>query len=88
MELNTAKEVFKFLLPDSPIFLIKKINIGLINQTFVVESQNEKFILQTINEKVFKNYQKGLDNIILVKKWLLESNFKYEFPTPIGNKYH
>lgn len=88
MELNTAKEVFKFLLPDSPISLIKQIDIGLINQTFVVESQNKKFILQAINEKVFKNYHKGLDNIILVKKWLLESNFKYEFPTPVGNKYH
>ena len=87
MELNTATEVFKSLLPGSPISTIKRVDIGLINQTFVLESQNEKFILQSINKKVFKNYQKGLENILLVKKWLLESNFKYEFPTPIGNKY-
>lgn len=88
MELNTVKEVFKSLLPGSPISTIEQIDIGLINQTFFVESQNEKFIVQAINEKVFKNYKKGLENILLVKKWLLESNFKYEFPTPIGNQYY
>ena len=67
MELNTVKEVFKSLLPGSPISTIEQIDIGLINQTFFVESQNEKFIVQAINEKVFKNYKKGLENIPLVR---------------------
>lgn len=87
MELKQAQYIFEQFFPGTKVEHIQLITEGLINQTFVVSANNQKYILQSINTVVFPLYQEGLANILLVKKHLIESKFPYAFPTPIQDKY-
>ena len=70
------------------LFQLTKIKTGLINQTFKVIHYKNKYILQRINTEVFPNYQQGLENIILIKKWLKNKPaLPYDFPSPLQNQY-
>ena len=90
MELVKINKIVKqFIANEDNISFIKN-DKGLINQTFiasVAKVNTKQFILQSINTSVFPFYQKGLQNIILVKKELQKSDFPYCFPTPINDKY-
>ena len=88
MELNKAQNIFNHYFTGLFVQSIKQSNIGLINHTFIVETNDKKYILQQVNNQVFNKVSKNLENITLVKKWLVETNFPYKFPTPIGNKYY
>ena len=87
MELKQAQYLFEQFFPERKLEHIQAITEGLINQTFVVSTTRQKFILQSINTTVFPLYEEGLINILLVKKYLLEAKFPYDFPTPIQDKY-
>ena len=87
MELKQAQYLFKQFLPDRKVEHLQAITEGLINQTFVVFTNRQKFILQSINTTVFPLYKEGLFNILLVKKYLFEAKFPYAFPTPVQDKY-
>lgn len=87
MELNYAQYILDQLLSGRTATLIKKAKGGLINETYFLETTNESYVLQKINESIFKNYNKGLENILTVKNWLVSTDFPYHFPTPIGDKY-
>ena len=90
MELELAQKIFDhFKLNDTVVAIIQNKN-GLINQTFELSTQKNKYILQEINTKIFPNYQLGLQNIILVKEWLKKTNYFYAFPfiiTTFNKKY-
>lgn len=49
---------------------IKTYGSGHINDTFLVETKNKKYIIQSINRKVFQNPIKLMKNIYLVTKWM------------------
>ena len=66
---------------------IKKVESGLINSTFVLNSSNNSYILQAVNTNVFPNYKKGLENILTVGNWLKKKNYPYSFPLPINGQY-
>ena len=87
MELNYAQYILDQLISGRTATLIKKAKGGLINETYFLETTNESYVLQKINESIFKNYNKGLENILTVKNWLVSTDFPYHFPTPIGDKY-
>ena len=87
MELEFAQKILKRFKIDDNILSINQNKTGLINQTFELSNQENKYILQRINTQVFPNYQQGLENIILIKKWLKKTNCSYKFPSPIQNKY-
>ena len=90
MELREAKNIVKHFIPTEEVVAIKLNNKGLINQTFIVsvgKIKIKQFILQAINTAIFPLYEKALENIILVKKELLNTDFPYSFPTPIHDKY-
>ena len=87
MELELAQKILKKFKIDDIIISINQNKTGLINQTFELSTHENKYILQRINTQVFPNYQQGLENIILIKKWLKETNYSYEFPSPILNQY-
>ena len=87
MELDFAQSIlFGFGLKES-IVTIKKVESGLINSTFVLNSSNNSYILQAINTNVFPNYEKGLENILTVGNWLKKKNYPYSFPLPINGQY-
>ena len=90
MELIEIDKIVKQFIPNEDVIVFSIIDKGLINQTFVVsvgKINTKQFILQCINTAIFPLYKKGLENIILVKKELLKTNFVYSFPTPIQDKY-
>jgi Ser/Thr protein kinase RdoA (MazF antagonist) len=90
LELIDINKIVKQFIPNEDVIAFSTNDKGLINQTFVVsvgKINTKQFILQAINTAVFPLYEKGLENIILVKKELLKSDFSYSFPTPIHDKY-
>ena len=54
---------------------------GLINHTWVVENGEEKFILQKVNDKVFKRPQDIASNISAIDDYLKEHHKDYFFTT-------
>ena len=90
MELIEINKIVKQFLPSEEVIAFSIIDKGLINQTFVVsvgKVEVKQFILQAISSIVFPLYEKCLQNIILVRKELQQSDFSYSFPTPINDKY-
>ncbi len=59
---------------------------GLINQTWKVETNGERFILQRINHHVFSDPQKIAGNIRLLDDHLNSSNSNYHLIAPIKTK--
>ena len=87
MELELAQSLlYNFGLKES-IVSFKKVESGLINSTFVLNSKTNSYMLQSINTNVFPNYEKGLENILTVGNWLKKKNYSYSFPLPIKREY-
>ena len=87
MELEFAQSILLGFGLKESIVTIKKVESGLINSTFVLNSSNNSYILQAINTNIFPNYEKGLENILSVGNWLKRKNYPYSFPLPIKSKY-
>ena len=87
MELELAQKILRKFKIDDTIISIHQNKNGLINQTFELSTHEKKYILQKINVKIFPNYHQGLENIILIKKWLKQNNYSYVFPIPLQNRY-
>ena len=87
MELKFAQSILLGFGLKESIVTIKKVESGLINSTFVLNSSNNSYILQAINTNIFPNYKKGLENILTVGNWLKKKNYPYSFPLPIKGKY-
>jgi Ser/Thr protein kinase RdoA (MazF antagonist) len=58
---------------------------GLINRTWKITNGKEQFILQRINELVFKSPYKLADNIRMVDQYLMQHSPAYLFVSPIKN---
>ena len=52
---------------------------GLINKTWQVESENKKYILQRINNNIFKNPEDIAFNIRMIADYLKEYIFYFHF---------
>ena len=90
MELIEVNNIVKQFIPNEDVVVFSANDKGLINRTFVVsvgKINSKQFILQAINTAIFPLYEKGLENIILVKNELQKSEFSYNFPAPINDKY-
>ncbi len=72
----------KFGIPNDS--LIKPFGSGLINHTWFVETKNnQKYILQKVNENVFKHPENIAENIRLIAHYLSLHSPLYFFPTPL-----
>lgn len=90
MELVQINKIVKQFFPNEEVIAFSVNDKGLINQTFVVsigKINTKQFILQAINTAIFPLYEKGLENIVLVKNELQKQGFSFSFPTPIDDKY-
>ena len=79
MELELAQKILKRFEINDAIISINQNKTGLINQTFELSTTKNQYILQEINTQVFPNYQQGLENIILIKKWLKKPTIRTSF---------
>ena len=86
MELEFAQSILSRFGLKEPVVSIKRVESGLINSTFVLNSSNNSYILQAINTNIFPNYEKGLENILTVGNWLKKKNYSYSFPLPIKSE--
>ena len=59
---------------------------GLINHTWKIKSQKEEFILQSINQDVFKVPEDIAENIQLVGGYLKQHFPEYLFVMPVQTK--
>ena len=87
MELKFAQSILLGFGLKESIVTLKKVDSGLINSTFVLNSKTNSYILQAINTNIFPNYEKGLENILNVGNWLKKKNYPYSFPLPIKGEY-
>lgn len=87
MELEFAQSIIDKFNVKEYIVSIKRVQSGLINSTFVLNSEANSYILQAINTKVFQNYQMGLENILTIGNWLKKKNYPYSFPLPVKGEY-
>ena len=87
MELKFAQSILLGFGLKESIVSLKRVESGLINSTFVLNSSNNSYILQAVNTNIFPNYEKGLENILTVGNWLKSKNYPYSFPIPIKGQY-
>ena len=87
MELEFAQSILSNFGLKESIITIKRVESGLINSTFVLNSKTNSYILQAINTNIFPNYEKGLENILTIGNWLKKKNYPYSFPLPIKGEY-
>ena len=87
MELEFAQSILSYFGLKESIVSIKRIESGLINSTFLLNSKTNSYILQAVNTNIFPNYEKGLENILTVGNWLNKKNYPYSFPLPIKGEY-
>jgi thiamine kinase-like enzyme len=87
VELKFAQSILLGFGLKESIVTLKKVDSGLINSTFVLNSKTNSYILQAINTNIFPNYEKGLENILTVGNWLKRKNYPYSFPLPIKGRY-
>lgn len=71
---------YGFLLNDS---VIRPLGNGLINSTWLIETAGKKFVLQKINQHVFKNPQDIAININLVGSYLKTTHPDYLFTAAV-----
>ncbi len=73
----------QFNLPEECI--IEKISVGLINETYkIITPARESFILQKINDAIFKNPYAIEENIKVISNFLSTHYPNYLFTTPIA----
>lgn len=65
---------------------IKEVNTGIINTTYLVVTNTNKYILQKINTTIIKKIDEVMCNINLINNYLRKNNYRYETLTLIKTK--
>jgi Ser/Thr protein kinase RdoA (MazF antagonist) len=67
-------------------YTVRPFGSGLINHTFKINGVNQAYILQQINNSVFKHPDHIDNNLALIKQYLDETNPGYLFVAPLKNQ--
>ena len=70
---------------DASLVAVKSLGEGLINHTYIVEYENDFYVLQKINTTVFKNPVAIAHNIQLIAGYLASNNPNYHFVAPTSS---
>lgn len=81
--LSTILETYGF---NAEKYTIKPFGSGLINHTWIVRNNDEEYILQRVNNNVFKNPYAISENIRLIANYLKRHFPNYFFVTPLHSK--
>ncbi|AZA90229.1 Phosphotransferase enzyme family [Chryseobacterium nakagawai] len=83
MEINNI--VTQFI--NTVNYTLSPINDGLINTTYLLEDldQQKRFILQKINQAVFKQPEVIINNHIIINKLLEKGNYPLQYVIPISS---
>ncbi|RAW02436.1 aminoglycoside phosphotransferase family protein [Pseudochryseolinea flava] len=65
---------------------VKPFGNGLINHTWLIDTPTEQFILQRLNERIFKSPDDIASNIEAIRDFLERKHPSYHFVAPIKNK--
>jgi len=84
--------IFKFFIND-PIIHVKTLTSGHINDTFLIETEKDSFVLQKLNHLVFPNIPELMNNKLKVTQHLNKKrSYKLSllrfFPTKDNQYYH
>jgi len=82
------KEIITEFEIEGEIDSFQEISKGLINATYLIKTNQRKYILQKINTTVFKNVNGIMDNIEMVNTHLNNNNYQYELLTVVNTKYN
>ncbi|MCR5255221.1 MAG: aminoglycoside phosphotransferase family protein [Acetatifactor sp.] len=69
----TEAEVVSYFLPGEKILTLKRHGNGHINDTFLLETDKDKYILQRINHEIFKEPERLMENIYAITTHLKKS---------------
>jgi Ser/Thr protein kinase RdoA (MazF antagonist) len=70
---------------DASLVAVKSLGEGLINHTYIVESESASYVLQKINTTVFKNPIAIAHNIQLIAGYLASNHPTYHFVAPTSS---
>lgn len=65
-----AEEIFAKFLPEKAVVSSEPYGEGHINRTYLIKTQDEKYILQQINTDIFPNVSNLMENIVNVTEFL------------------
>ncbi|WP_153797861.1 phosphotransferase enzyme family protein [Foetidibacter luteolus] len=71
---------------DSEPLNVKAFGSGLINDTWVVETKDSKYILQRVNHEIFRQPQLIDDNINAIARYIQKHAPGYLFTTPVTTR--
>ena len=80
------KEILKKYGMEGPQVFVQPITNGLINKTWKVIDGEEQYVLQRINDHVFKQPQEIAKNIAMIADYLEQKTPSYLFPALIKTK--
>lgn len=82
-----SKEIIAHFVDDTSLYRIEPLGAGLINQTFLVSSQCDKFVLQRINHHVFTQPINVIDNSLSISEHLnhLGEGYPFDVMMPHAN---
>ncbi len=88
--INKFEDQFQYVFQsyglNDKILKIESLTSGLINQTWKITTGENEFVLQCINQSVFKQPQKIAKNIRLIADYLKQNHPNYFFAAPLKTK--
>ena len=70
------KDIVSNFLIEGSIFEIEENSSGLVNKTYIINTTKSKYLLQKINQYVFKKPNEVMENIELVTDHLKNKNIR------------
>lgn len=67
-------QIAKFFLPNAKIEKLEPYGNGHINDTYIIEADGNRYILQRVNNNVFNKPEQVMHNIIAVNEFIKKSN--------------
>lgn len=80
-----TKKIFAQYGLDENDFVIEPVGSGLINTTWRIKNREQDFILQKVNDSIFKNPETISENIYKISKFLKEKYPLYLFPKTLSS---
>lgn len=92
MKAIVQQDLVRTILADFPIPLegmqARPFGSGLINTTYLIKCGSQEYILQKINQDVFRQPMDIAENIRLIDEYLREKHPDYLFVSPLTTRHH